>query len=80
MIRINGGAIAVNGMWNEIAVGVIVALAAGYMIRHLFLRGGCGPCEGAQCRATASESLVQLEPPAASGPAQSSEMTASPKP
>ncbi len=66
--------------WDEIAVAVIVALAAGYLIRRLFVRGGCGPCQGARCDTTASSALVQLEPPTAARRLYETEPAAPPKP
>lgn len=49
--------------WDGIAVAVIVAFAAGYLVRRLFLRSGCGPCQGAGCDPADSDGLVQLQPP-----------------
>jgi len=70
----------VISLWDEIAVAVMVACAAGYLIRRLFGQGGCGPCQGARCDATASNTLVQLEPPAAAKRLHGAEPGAPPKP
>ncbi len=65
--------------WDEIAVALIVALAAGYLIRRLFARGGCGSCEGAGCPSLASNGLVQLEPPSEASRSHETELGGPPK-